>query len=132
MLRARALIALLLTVCWCAASCHAGLEAVGLMLEHKHWHEHATEDHALPELGGDGHEEVVARSVAKDPIRFAVLGVETIFLLAFAGWVAGVWRGVVWARTAMRQRCHADPPTARIWQFVQRCAPAALAPPTLG
>ncbi len=132
MLRARALLALLLTVSWCAATWHVGLDALGLLLDHEHWHEHATKGHAVPELGGDGHEEVVARGLAKDPIRFAVFAVTAIFLLAFAGWVAAIFRAHARMRAAPRQWRETDPPSARIWHFLQRCAPPALAPPGLG
>lgn len=132
MLRARAVLALLLTVSWCSASWHVGLDALGLLLDHEHWVEHTTKCGNVPELGGDGHDEVVVRGLVKDPIRFATLGAFAIFLLAFAGWMVAAGWSTVRTRERGRRPWEATPPSARIWQFLQRCAPPALAPPGLG
>lgn len=130
--RARAFLAFLLAVTWCSAAWHVDLEAVGIMPEHRH---HAHDDHDSDHAPGgayDGHEEVLARDVAKDQVRAGTASVTWLAPLAFAAWLAAAMRPPLAAPPSRRRRLESDPPLARVWQFVQRCAPAAVAPPALG
>jgi hypothetical protein len=129
MQRARALLALLLAGLWCSAAWHVDLEALGMLFDHDHPADHHHAAHPAPPGDHAEHYEVVARHVAKDQIRVgAELGsAAVVFLLPAvaavrpspAGWIA-----------AKRPRT-SDPPLARQWRFVQRCAPDSAAPPVL-
>jgi len=131
--RFRALLALLLAVTWCSAAWHVDLEAVGLILEHRHHVPHSTaDDHDAPICRHDGHDPVLVRHVIKDgQIRITSTGTP---------WVALI--GVFLAGALDLGRDSGDrepipisgspaPSLQRIWQFVQRCAPESAAPPAL-
>jgi hypothetical protein len=130
--RLRAIVAVLLAVTWCSAAWHCDLEAVGMMLEHRHHgdHDHDT-DHA-PVSSHDHHEQVFARDVAKDQVRVIPATITSLALVAFATWLVATAPPSVVAISPIRERRETDPPLAHIWQFVQRCAPESAAPPALG
>ena len=134
MSRLRAVLAILLAVTWCSAVMHAELEAVGLMLDHEH-RAQQTEGGDHPTRGGlDGeHEEVFARDLVKDgkirPSPSSGLWLSLVSLLAIWGLSL---RHCAVADEAIPICGEGDPPLARIWQFVQRCAPESAAPPALG
>lgn len=132
--RARAILAVLLTVIWCSAVTHVELEAIGWILDHAHHHPHTGEHaHDVPGSIGDHHEQVFARDTAKDAqMRVAVSGVlwfSLVGLLAVLG-VAARHRAADDEAIAVRRR--GDLPLAQVWQFMWRCAPESLAPPALG
>jgi hypothetical protein len=131
--RLRALFAILLAVTWCSAAWHADLEAVGMMFDHDHHaqHEDHDTDHA-PVGAHDDHEQVFARDVAKDQIRMGTVGGLWIAVLSLAAWLVARLRPSITALKSTRQWRETDPPLARVWQFVQRCAPESAAPPALG
>jgi hypothetical protein len=130
--RPRALLAILLAVTWCSAAWHVDLEAVGVILDHKHRaHGDHAADHA-PFGAHDDHEQVVARDGAKDQVRASGAPITWIALLAFATWLVAAARPPLAAVRTLRRRRETDPPLAQVWQFVQRCAPESAAPPALG
>jgi hypothetical protein len=134
--RFRALLAVLLAITWCSAVMHGGLEAVGMMFEHKHHahdHDAATNPTEHAPLDHDDHEPVVTRDVAKDNqirvnssgvLGFTVLGTLLVYSLSVRPSLVEV--------EAPPKRRRTDPPLAQVWQFVQRCAPESAAPPALG
>jgi len=130
--RLRALIAVLLAVTWCSAAWHVGLEAAGLMFEHEH-HVHGDHDsdHA-PTGAPDGHEDVFARDGAKGQVRAAAGAAGWILLSSVAAWLTAQWRPSIDLQEPPGPGMDADPPLARVWQFVWRCAPKSAAPPALG
>jgi hypothetical protein len=131
--RLRAFLAILLVTLWCSAAWHVDLEAVGLMFEHQHHaHDDHDADHAPAGVPHDDHEQVFARDVAKDQIRVGGAAVLWFAYLGLAVWLAATLRPVLVALKNLRQRRETDPPFARVWQFVQRCAPESAAPPVLG
>lgn len=102
-----------------------------MMFGHEHHaHDHDS-DHA-PVGAQDDHEQVFARDVAKDQVRASAATIAWIALLAFATWLVAASRRALVAMRTLRQRRETDPPSARAWQFVQRCAPESAAPPALG
>lgn len=131
----RAIFALTLALCWCAAAWHGDLEAAGLMFEHEHHHaatphDHADHTHAAPDsaLGTDEHDPMWARHGLRDaviacagPLLLGAVCLVALMLAAHA--FSSRLRTLV---AAVRQR---PPDDAVIWQFVQRCAPRAAAPP---
>ncbi len=132
----RAMLSLTLALCWCAAALHGDLEAAGLMFDHDHHHASAPHDHAdhthdAPEstLGTGEHDPLWARHGLRDAvISFGapmLLGV--ICFVALLGTQADASR-LHTLHTAVRQR---PPDEAVTWQFVQRCAPRAAAPPVV-
>ena len=135
MLRFRALLAVLLTMTWCSAVMHGGLEAVGLMLEHEH-HGHETADNAAHGAHGAAtgdHEPVVTRDFAKDhQIRVESSGVLWFALIETLLFFGLSVRPNLAEVKAPPKRQRTDPPLAQVWQFVQRCAPESAAPPVLG
>lgn len=135
MLRLRAILALLLTVSWCSAAWHVNLEAVGLILEHQHHHhdDHKA-DHGAdhdPCVAHDDHEQVFASDLVKNQTRAGASAFAYFLPPAFADWL-GAARPHVTAIRLLRPPTEADPPSAHVWQFVQRCAPESAAPPSLG
>jgi hypothetical protein len=132
MLRLRALLAILLASTWCSAAWHVDLEAVGLMPHHEHRAHAGHDSHHTAAGAHDDYEQFVARDVASDQVRVGAATVTWVALLAFATWlVAGARPSLVILRT-LRRRRETDPPLVQAWQFVQRCAPEAAAPPALG
>lgn len=129
--RLRALLAIVLAITWCSAVWHVDLEAVGLLLEHKH-HAHGDHpDHAPAGQAHDDHEQVFARDVAKEQLRvgapilwFVWLGLATMLTAALQPRRTGL--------TSFWKRRETDPPFAHVWQFIRRCAPESAAPPALG
>src|SRR5688572_22853393 len=131
MLRLRALLAILLAVTWCSAAWHVDLEALDLILEHQHHaHDHGAED-APAGAPHDNHEEVFARDVAKDQVRASSGAMLWFTVLGLAVWLAAAFRPDGASPGIPRQRRKTGPPLARVWQFVQRCAPQSAAPPAL-
>lgn len=129
MSRPRKLLALLLAVTWCSAAWHVDLEAVGLMLTHEHpAHEHTA--HHGPVCLDDHHEDVFARDVAKDRVNVGAGAMLWFALLGLTLWARAMRLRLV-AVDPPRVRGECGPPLGRVWQFVQRCAPQALAPPAL-
>lgn len=133
----RAILSLTLALCWCAAAWHGDLEAAGLMFDHDHHHaatphDHADHTHDAPDsaLGTDEHDPMWARHGLRDAvIAFAgpmLLGLVCLVALVLTAQDFSSRLGTVCA--AVRQR---PPDDAVIWQFVQRCAPRAAAPPRL-
>jgi hypothetical protein len=130
--RIRALLAILLAVTWCSAAWHAEMEAVGMMLAHEH-HGHDDHDADRAPIGAhDDHEEIFARDVAKDQIRVGSAPGLWIAVIGLAVWLAANSQPSLAALKEGRRRRETDPPLARVWQFVQRCAPESAAPPALG
>lgn len=131
MSRPRKLLAVLLAVTWCSAAWHVDLEAVGLMLTHQHpGHENTA--HHEPVCLYDHHEDVFARDVAKDRVSVGAGANATLwFALAALTLGATAIRLRLVAVDPPRVRSECGPPLGRMWQFVQRCAPRALAPPAL-
>jgi len=133
MSRPRALLAVLLAVTWCSAAWHVGLEAVGMMFEHEHHAQHDAHDTDHAPVGAhDDHEQVFARDVAKDQIRVGAVGGLWIAALSLPAWLVANLRPSLAVLKSTRRWRETDPPLARVWQFVQRCAPESAAPPALG
>jgi len=133
MSRLRTLLALALAVTWCSAAWHVDLEAVGLMFVHEH-HAHGTAHHH-PGHGADDdhHDPVVARNTTKDSqVRVVVTGAWWVTLAGIMAWYLAPLLPRLVDLAAVPRRRPGDPPLARVWQFVQRCAPESAAPPTLG
>jgi hypothetical protein len=133
--RPPALIAILLAVTWCSAAWHVQLEAAGVLFEHEHraHHHHADADnHHAPTGADDGHDPVFARQVVKDQMHTGPAPGLWIGLLGLAVWLmAACPRRAAVLRVTQRPT-EMGPPLARVWQFLQRCAPRSAAPPALG
>lgn len=133
MSRSRALLAVLLAVAWCSAAWHANLEAVGLLLDHEHTAAaaHGHGDHHAPTSIDDEHDSLVARINAKDIQVRDGSGTRWIALLAGTAWLGlGRLHRLAEIAAAPRRGRH-DPPLARVWHFVWRCALKPAAPPAL-
>jgi len=131
--RNRALLAILLAVAWCSAALHVELEAAGLMLDHEHGAHDTHNDHHESGAAEADHEPLFARDAFKaGEIRMGATGVlwfALLSLFAFRGFgFQPRWRESE-ADPCWRER---EPPLARVWQFVWRCAPVSTAPPALG
>lgn len=103
-----------------------------MMFDHEH---RAHDDHdteRAPVGAHDDHEEVFARDVAKEQIRVGAVGGLWIAVLSLAAWLVASLRPSLAALKSARSWRETDPPLARVWQFVQRCAPESAAPPALG
>lgn len=133
----RAFLAVVLALTWCSAAWHVDLEAVGLMFEHEHRHQH---DDAPPDRDtprpcdtGDDHEPLWVRDVVKDgQIR---VGASAVLWFALVGVLFAsalqLFRRRVPEHEPIPIGAQTAPPSRRIWQFVQRCAPESAAPPAL-
>ena len=128
MTRARPLLAVLLAFAWFGAAWHCDLEAAGLLYEHDHHaHSDAGHDHSSPGVHDD-HEQFLARTAAKDPVRLATLP---------SAWLATAL--LVFGLVALRPPPPAlrpvpagretDRPFSRRWHFLRRCVAASAAPP---
>ena len=133
MSRPRALLALMLALAWCSAAWHCDLEAAELLLEHDH-HAHSDQggQHESPSGAHDDHEEVFARDVVKDQVRIGSGATLWFVVFGLALWLPAASRPDRGSPGIRRQRRETGPPLARVWQFVQRCAPQSAAPPALG
>lgn len=127
----RAFLAILLAATWCSAVWHVDLEAVGLILEHRH-HHHGGVDHHAPLAENHGHEPVVVRDVVKD----AQIRVGTVIALFVA--TLGMFLAVAIRLGRPEDEAEPassggppEPPWRSIWLFMQRCAPESVAPPAL-
>lgn len=103
-----------------------------MLLDHDHRAEHADAGHHAPLSAHDDHEQVVARDLAKDQVRVAPGAMLWFAVIGLVGLLLAALRPRVPTLGAWRRRRETDPPFARVWHFVQRCAPESAAPPALG
>jgi hypothetical protein len=125
-IRSRPFLAVLLAFAWFGAAWHCDLEAAGLLYEHDH-HAHSDAGHGHSSPGThDDHEQFLARTAAKDPVRLAALPSPWLFPAVLGLWLVALRPPPPLVRLPGRDQ---DPPLARLWHFLRRCVAASAAPP---